>query len=295
MIKAILTLLRPHQYLKNTFIFLPLFFGLKIHHLDLLLACAYAFVAFSCVASAVYIFNDYQDREDDRQHPRKKFRPLASGMVSSRQAGILFLSLLLAGLGIAFWLDLRFFFLLTFYLVLNLAYSVRLKHIALVDVSIIASGFVLRLLAGHFASGVDLSLWIVIMTFLLALFLALAKRRDDVIIFLESGTRARKVIDGYNLPLLDAAMVMMATTTVVCYIMYTVSPEVVHRVGSDRLYLTTIFVIMSILRYMQITFVEKRSGSPTEILIHDRLFQALLLAWLATFGVIIYPVLRLAF
>lgn len=292
MIKAYFQLLRPHQYLKNTFIFLPLFFGLKIHHLDLLLACGAAFAAYSLVASAVYIFNDYRDREDDRRHPRKKDRPLASGAVSSREAFVLFASLVALGLAIGFGLNLELGLLLCFYLVLNLAYSWKLKHIALVDVSIIASGFVLRLLAGHYATGVELSLWIVIMTFLLALFLALAKRRDDVLIFLESGTKARKVIDGYNLPLLDASMVMMATSTIVCYIMYTVSPEVVERVGSDKLYLTTVFVIMCILRYMQITFVEQRSGSPTEILIHDRLFQALLLAWLATFGAIIYPGLR---
>lgn len=295
MIKSIIQLLRPHQYLKNTFIFLPLFFGLKIHHLDLLLACGVAFAAYSMIASAVYIFNDYQDREADRQHPRKKFRPLASGAVTTRQAAVLFGLLLMIGFGISLTINLQLFGLLLFYFVLNLAYSAKLKHIALIDVSIIASGFVLRLLAGHFATGVELSMWIVMVTFLLALFLALAKRRDDVIIFLESGTKARKVIDGYNLPLLDAAMVMMATTTVVCYIMYTVSPEVVSRIGSDKLYLTTIFVIMSILRYMQITFVEKRSGSPTEILIHDRLFQAMLVAWLATFGVIIYPGLRDAF
>lgn len=285
---SVLRLLRPHQYIKNLFIFLPLFFALKVTQADLLLSALWAFIAFSLTASAVYVFNDYLDIEDDRQHPKKCTRPLASGEVSKTEAKGLMAGLILIGMGLMAWIDMSALYVLAFYVVLNLAYTLRLKHVAVLDVAIIALGFVLRLFVGSFVTGVPLSMWIVVMTFLLALFLALAKRRDDVLIYLETGQKMRKVIDGYNLKFLDSAMVMMASVVIVAYTLYTISADVTSRLHSEYLYLTVLFVILGIMRYMQIAFVEEDSGSPTRVMLKDRFLLVVVVGWLATFFWIIY-------
>ena len=196
--------------------------------------------------------------------------------------------LVVVGMGLMAWIDLGAFYVLVFYVTLNLAYTVRLKHVAVLDVAIIALGFVLRLFVGSFVTGVPLSMWIVVMTFLLALFLALAKRRDDVLIYLETGQKMRKVVDGYNLKFLDSAMVMMASVVIVSYTLYTISVDVISRLHSEYLYLTVIFVILGIMRYMQIAFVEEDSGSPTRVMLKDRFLLIVVIGWLATFFWIIY-------
>lgn len=288
MMRSYITLLRPYQYVKNLFIFLPLFFGQKIFEIDLLSKTFVAFVAFSLIASAVYIFNDYHDVEADRSHPIKKNRPLASGAIAVRTALALMIILLVGGLGMALILMPRVLYLILLYLLLNLLYTIRLKHIAIVDVSIIATGFVVRLFVGSETSGIDLSVWIVLMTFLLALFLALAKRRDDILIYVDNGQKTRKVIDGYSLEFLNASMMVMASVVIVSYIMYTQTAEVIRKLNTDKLYLTVFFVILGIMRYMQLSFVEKNSGSPTKILLKDKFIQITILGWLLTFGILLY-------
>jgi 4-hydroxybenzoate polyprenyltransferase len=171
---------------------------------------------------------------------------------------------------------------------MNIAYSLYLKHVAIIDVTVIAIGFVLRLFVGAAVTDIELSMWIVIMTFLLALFMALAKRRDDVLIYLNTGKKMRKVIDGYNLQFLDAAMAIMASVVIVAYTIYTTSAEVVERVHSQYLYLTALFVILGIMRYLQITFVQKESGSPTRIVLKDRFVQLTLIGWILSFVWILY-------
>lgn len=286
-IKPYIILLRPHQYLKNLFIFAPLFFGGKIYQLEPLLATVLAFVSFSLVASSIYILNDYKDIDEDRAHPVKKFRPLASGEVQLAAAFTLMAALLLAGGVLAFLQNRVLFSLIGGYVLLNVLYSVRLKHVSLVDVFIIALGFVLRIYAGAAVTGIPLSMWIVLMTFLLALFLALAKRRDDILL---AGQRlgVRKNIDGYTIELANSAMTIMASVIMVSYIMYTVSADVIAKFHTEYLYTTSIFVLFGILRYLQITFVEKKSGSPTMILLRDRLLQYTLAAWILFFTVMIY-------
>jgi decaprenyl-phosphate phosphoribosyltransferase len=281
-------LLRAHQYLKNLFIFLPLFFSLRIDEADLLAKATLAFVIFSAVSSAVYIFNDYYDVAEDRTHPAKRERPLASGRVSARVALALAAGLLMAGLAASWLLSPDMFSLLVVYVILNAAYSIGLKHIPIVDIFVIAVNFVLRIFVGGAVTHVEIYMWIIIMTFLLALFLALAKRRDDVLIFLEMDQKTRRSIDGYNLVFIDSAMMAMAAVTIVAYIMNTVSHDVIVKFGTDKLYLTTAFVILGILRYMQITFVEEKSGSPTEILLKDRFIQLAILGWIGSFGILIY-------
>jgi 4-hydroxybenzoate polyprenyltransferase len=281
-------LMRPHQYVKNFFIFLPLFFALKITNTELLLNAFIGFVSFSILSSAVYILNDYQDIEEDRQHPKKKNRPLASGAINKTQAMSIMLLLLLIGFSLISSISMTASYILLTYVLMNIAYSLYLKHIAILDVSIIAIGFVLRLFVGATVTGIHLSMWIVIMTFLLALFMALAKRRDDVLIYLKTGKQMRKVIDGYNLQFLDGAMMIMASVVIVAYTLYTTSSEIIARVQSEYLYLTALFVILGILRYLQITFVEENSGSPTRIILKDTFIQFTLLGWIVSFSWIIY-------
>jgi len=284
----VVQILRPHQYLKNLFIFLPLFFGLQFSRIDLLAQSAVAFIAFSLTASSIYILNDILDIEEDRQHPKKLGRPLASGRLAISKAAILAVILAACGSLIMGLLSISALAVLAVYFLVNLSYCIKLKHIAIVDVVVIAVGFVLRLAIGSTVTDVQLSIWIVVMTFLLALFLGLAKRRDDILIFLNTGNKMRPVVDGYNLKFLDAGIQIMAAVVIVAYIMYTVSPEVVHRTQTEHLYLTAFFVIFGILRYLQTIFVEENSGSPTQILLHDHFLQAVLGGWALSFAWLIY-------
>lgn len=267
---------------------MPLFFVGQIANVELLLNAVVAFIALSVSASAIYILNDYQDIEEDRQHPKKKFRPLASGAVLKKHAIILTGIFFTVGVSIMAILSFQAFGILCAYIALNIGYSFYLKHIAILDVSIIAVGFVLRLFVGSTVTEIPLSMWIVIMTFLLALFMALAKRRDDVLLFLNTGKKMRKVIDGYNLQLIDSAMMIMASVVIVAYILYTTSTEVLQRMQSEYLYLTALFVILGIMRYLQIAFVENNSGSPTKIVLKDKFMQITILAWVLSFVWIIY-------
>ena len=229
--KNILTIIRPQQYIKNIFVLLPLFFSGQIINIELIPNALMAFVAFSLSASAVYILNDYKDIKEDRKHPKKKYRPLASGLISKNVALSLMTVLLIMGFSLMAIISFNALVILSLYIILNIAYSCNLKRIALLDVTIIASGFVLRLFVGSFAYEISLKIWIVVMTFLLALFMALAKRRDDILIFQKSGNKMRKAVTGYNLQLIDGAMIIMASIIIVAYINFTTSPENIEKIS----------------------------------------------------------------
>jgi len=314
-IKNYLALLRVEQYVKNLFIFLPLFFALKITHVDLLLNNIVAFLCFSLIASAVYILNDYKDIEEDKKHPVKKLRPLAAGLINHRKALTIMALLTIISLAVSYYVEINLFFVLLAYFAVNVAYSFGMKHVPIVDLFIVSGGFVFRILAGAEASGVEASMWIILfivsggfvfrilagaeasgveasmwiilMIFLLALFLGLAKRRDDILLSM-NGHNTRKNIDGYNLEFVNAGMIIMAPVIIVSYISYTVSPQIIEQFHTRYLYLTVLFVVLGILRYMQITFVENNSGNPTKILLTDRFLQIAIIAWLVTFVVLIY-------
>ena len=285
---VLIKLMRLHQAIKNFFIFMPLFFAGLIMDVQLLHLAFLAFISFTCVASAVYIFNDYHDIEEDKAHPKKKFRPLASGDVSIKVAMFILCVLLVIGLGLMFYTSVSAFKILLAYVLMNLAYSLALKKMAIIDVCIIAIGFVLRLFIGSVVTDVPLSMWIVVMTFLLAFFIALAKRRDDVIIYEETGKQMRAAIKGYNLKFLDSALVITAALTIVSYLLYTVSPDITQRLHNNYLYISTVFVIMGILRYLQITFVEKNSGSPIQLVFTDIFLQIVIVLWVLFFSWILY-------
>ena len=287
-LELIIKLMRIHQYAKNLFIFFPLFFAIKITDIGLFSNVFIAFIAFSLTASAIYTLNDYCDIEEDRQHYKKKDRPLASGAISKSQAIIIMSALFCVGFSLMALLSFKAAGILAVYVVMNIAYSFYLKHISIVDVNIIAIGFLLRLFIGSVVTDIHLSKWIIIMTFLLALFIALTKRRDDVLIFLDTGKKMRKVIDGYNLQFLDTTMTIMASVVIVAYTLYTTSPEVESRINSEYLYLTVFFVILGIMRYLKVVFVHNNSGSPSKIITSDLFMQLTLLGWIGTFIWMLY-------
>jgi decaprenyl-phosphate phosphoribosyltransferase len=289
MMKKYMILIRPQQYLKNLLIFFPIFFNLQLNDPALLYRNFLAFIAFSLAASSVYIFNDYQDITEDRRHPVKKARPLAAGEVSRIIAVVLMLFLAFSGLSVAvFFTGANVCFLILCYLALNVIYSLKLKHIAIIDVVILAAGFLIRIFVGGAVSQIKLSMWIILMTILLSLFLALAKRRDDYLLYLSSGEKARKAVDGYSLELLNALMVMMVPVIIVVYIMYTISPEIIAKAHTDKVYLTVIFVIVGLIKYLQISFIDGKAGCPTEVICHNRFMQLIVLGWLVTFGALLY-------
>jgi 4-hydroxybenzoate polyprenyltransferase len=241
------------------------------------------------MASAVYVLNDILDVREDRQHPVKKLRPIASGAITVSQAGVFLITLLVLAITLSFvFLPKNLLFILIAYLFLNIAYSFSLKHFAIIDVVCIATGFVLRIFAGGIAAEVPVSHWLVLMVFLLAIFLALAKRRDDLILNAHGYNNTRRSLKHYNLDFISHCMVAMTSITIVSYILYTVSPEVVERHGTNKLYLTTFWVIIGFLRYMQITFVHQNSGSPVTVFLKDVFLQIVLVLWLATFYLLLY-------
>ena len=286
-----LLLIRPKQWAKNVFVLLPMFFGRQLTNPATLQSSLLVFAAFSFIASSVYCINDLIDVEADRQHPVKCKRPIASGAVSRKQGWLLTVVMALLSAATVLTLSSHIWQVLAVlagYYLLNIAYCTRLKNYAIIDVCVIAFGFVLRILAGGVATGISVSRWLVLMTFLLTLFLSLAKRRDDVLRMNATGKAPRKNTIRYNLTFINQAITITASVTTVCYIMYCVSPEVVAAFGTSNLYLTTIFVIIGLLRYIQLAVVDEQSGDPTKIVWKDRFTQLVILAWLSSFLFLIY-------
>ena len=290
-IRHIIKVARPTHWIKNIFVFLPVFFGGALLNTTEVVAAALTFMSFSLAASAIYCLNDIIDVDADRAHPVKCKRPIASGAITIPQAyGMMTVSLLIS-IVLMFLLPeghAKSILVIIAYFVINVAYCLRLKEYAIIDVCIIASGFVLRILAGGYATGVHLSKWIVLMTFLLTLFLAFAKRRDDVLRMNTTGRAPRKNTSRYNLTFINQAITITGSVMVVCYVMYTVSPEIIAQFATDKLYLTSILVILAILRYLQISVVDEKSGDPVKVAFSDRATQLILLAWMLSFLIIIY-------
>jgi decaprenyl-phosphate phosphoribosyltransferase len=283
-----LRLLRVRQYIKNLFILAPAFFAGMIPDSTALLRLSLGFIAFCSAASAVYIFNDLRDRDYDRRHPQKRLRPLAAGRITPLPALTVAVLLLGGAVVVGFFLADQTLLYLGLYLGINILYSLRLKHIPILDVTLVAVGFPLRLFFGGAIVAVPLSTWIILATFLLALFIALGKRRDDVLLQAEGEAPTRASVDGYNLEFTQAGMLILGAVVIVTYILYTVSPEVQAHFTTDHLYLTTLFVIVGILRYFQQVLVHGRGGNPTELMYSDRFLQLVILLWVLSFAALIY-------
>jgi len=282
-----LKLMRIHQWVKNVFVFLPIFFAGKFFDYNALIDSITGFFCFSFVASSIYIINDYVDIESDRNHPEKKDRPLASGAVSKNAALILFAFLLSITISFLIYIEnIKVLILIAIYFVLNIAYSFKLKHIALLDISIISFGFLLRLLVGGYITGISISDWAIILTFSLALIMAIGKRRGELVNAELSG-KTRKSLDGYNLDFLNTALGVASTITILAYLMYVLSPKAQNEIHHNVLY-TVIFVIIGVLRYLQQTFVFNKTESPTKMIFKDHFLQIILILWGICFAILIY-------
>jgi len=275
------------------FVFMPLFFGHQLLNIPLLLNAMVMCVSFSFIASAVYCLNDIIDVEADRRHPVKCKRPIASGDVSVPTAYLMMLILIAMSISVLFLSSVGVvsgICVIVAYLLMEIAYCLKLKRYAIIDVCMLSLGFVLRIIAGGVVTDIVISHWLVMMTFLLTLFLGIAKRRDDVLKMMSTGIAPRHNTKRYNLTFVNNAITITASVMLVCYIMYTVSPEVTENFHTRYLYLTSIFVLIGLLRYMQLAVVDEKTGDPTKILLHDRFTQLVVAAWGLTFLLIIYVV-----
>jgi len=285
--------MRPKQWPKNLVVFAGLIFAQKIftaaggtlviHWIPILRSLG-AFAAFCLVSSATYLLNDVYDREADRIHPTKRNRPIASGALPVSSAVIASILLFLVGLGGSFLLSWKLLAVLLGYLILTVAYSARLKHVVIIDVLILAVGFVLRAFAGTVAIDVSLSVWLFLCTILLALFLALTKRRAEMTVF-EGATQQRSVLANYSLPLLDQMISVVTASTVVSYAIYTTTPSEFH---TRNLVLTVPFVLYGIFRYLYLVYQKQVGTDPDRALFRDVPFVINTLLWLIASGVIIY-------
>ncbi len=247
-----------------------------------------AFAVFCLVSSAIYILNDYRDREEDRLHPFKKHRPLAAGLFNPTFALIIMTLFLIVGVLLSMTQEVRFRWIVIAYVVINFAYSLGLKKVSIVDLMIVAIGFILRVLAGGIAADVPISKWLVVMVFLLSLFIVVTKRRDDILEFIKTGKVLRTTIHHYNLDFINSVISTLSGMIILAYILYTISPEVIERMHSNYLYFTGIFVVIGLLRYLQIILVENSGGSPVNIIYKDRFIHVTIFCWLCSFYTILY-------
>jgi decaprenyl-phosphate phosphoribosyltransferase len=285
---ALVRTVRPHQWIKNGFVIAPLVFAKRLEDGTALTRSLIAFAAFCALSGAVYAFNDVRDVDADRAHPIKKNRPIAAGQLSERAALIAAGVLAVAGLATAFVLDWRCGTCASIYLAQTTAYSVRLKHVAFVDVIMVATGFLLRVLGGAYAIPVPASHWLLICTALLALFFGLGKRAHELAAVLKSGGKVgetRASLAGYHPSVLRAAMLVLGAATAVAYVLYTRDPHTVAFFGTDRLVWSAPFPAIGITRFLVLALWRPKADSPTEAMLRDPLSLATLVAWA---GVVIY-------
>lgn len=288
--KSLIKSLRPEQWLKNGFVLAPLVFSGRLTDQAAVIESAGAVIAFCALASATYLINDLLDREADRGHPVKRLRPIASGQLGVGRALLTALVLVGAGGGMAAWLGGPFAVVLGLYFAMTLLYSALLKQLVFVDVLIVAMGFVLRVVGGAVAIEVPVSRWILLCAFLLALYLALGKRRSELVLLGEGADTHRVVLGQYTLPLVDQSISVVLGATVLAYTLYTVAPDTVAKVGSEGLMATVPIVMYGLFRYLYLLHRHELGGSPTRALLTDRPLLVCVLVWLA----VAIVVLRLA-
>jgi 4-hydroxybenzoate polyprenyltransferase len=288
MLSAVLASLRPRQWIKNLFVFGGLIFAQQLFFPPAVWTALGAFVIFCGLSGAIYLLNDVADRDKDRLHPDKRLRPIASGRLPVPAALGAALVLIGGGLAAATWLSLPFAVVALAYVVLLSAYSAWLKHIVIVDVLVVAIGFVLRAVAGALAISVAISGWLLICTILLALFLALGKRRHEVLALGEAAARHRPILAEYSAALLDQMIAVVTASTVTAYALYTMSPETVAKFQTPLLPVTLPFVLYGIFRYLYLLYRRELGGNPTDIVLRDRALLLNSLLWLAVVLVLLY-------
>ncbi len=279
--------MRPEQWLKNGFVLAPIVFSGLVGDPDAWLRTILAVLAFCAASSAVYLVNDVIDREADRAHPIKRNRAIASGEVSVTTALVVAVFLLAAAGVISVWLGGWFPAVLAAYVSLVLLYSALLKRAVFLDVMVVAAGFVLRVVGGAVAIDVPVSRWILVVTYLLALYLALGKRRSELVLLGAEADNHRAVLGHYTLPMVDQAISVVLGATVVAYALYTVAPETVAKVGSEGLLATVPIVLYGLFRYLYLLHRHELGGSPTKALLTDRPLLVCVVVWLAVAAAVI--------
>ena len=288
MIGPLVRSFRPAQWTKNSFVLAPLVFGRLMGDPQAVLRAFLALVAFCCASSAVYLFNDLRDREEDRKHPLKRLRPLASGALTAPVAIAALAVLLIAAFAIAFSLTPGLAVILAVYVLLNLLYTVWLKHMVILDVMCISVGFVLRVIAGAEATHIEVSRWLFLCTIFLALFLAFSKRRHEIILLAGSASGQRPVLDHYSPAFLDQMINVVTASAVVSYALYSVSPETVNKYHTQNLVYTIPLVLYGIFRYLYLMYQRPGERNPTEAILRDAPFLINMILWGLAVVAIVY-------
>jgi len=277
---------RPLQWTKNVLLFFGLIFALKLTNLALDERAIAGFLVFCAVSSGVYLINDLADVEKDRQHPKKRNRPLAAGMITPTQTIVLAIVLFAGSIAASYVLGLVFAALVVFYVVMMLLYSFELKHVVLIDVFVLAAGFVIRAVAGAVVVGVPISPWLYVCTVLASLFLGLGKRRQEIVLLSNGAGNHRRILEEYSIPLLDQLIMIVTSSTIMAYSLYTFSAE--NLPSNHTMMLTIPFVLYGVFRYLYLMHQRNAGGSPDEVILSDRPLLMTALLWLLTAGAVLY-------
>jgi 4-hydroxybenzoate polyprenyltransferase len=280
--------LRVYQWSKNLLVFAALLFAQEFFHADKVLTSLLAFATFCMAASATYLFNDLQDVEQDRQHPKKRHRPIASGALPVSAAWVVLVALYVAAGALALYVGLGFALCLAAYLLLTLSYTLFLKHLIILDVMVVALGFVIRAMAGAMAIQVEFSNWLMVCTLFLALFLGLSKRRHEITLLETGASSHRKVLEDYSVHYLDQLILIVAGGAIITYTIYTCSPDVVEKFHTDKLYITLPFVVYGVFRYLHLIHHKTGGGDPSRTLVTDLPLLVTVFLWGISCVVIIY-------
>ena len=273
-------LLRPRQWFKNVFVFAGLIFSRHFFYPESIERSVFAFLVFSVLSSSGYIINDILDFREDRAHPLKSKRPIAAGKIGRGQAAFLAVLLFAISLVVAFLLSVNFFYVCVVYTMLITCYSFGIKNIVILDVLFVAIGYVLRAIAGAVVITVEISSWLLLCTLLIALFLAISKRRTEIVLLGDEATKHRKILSQYSLGLLNQMIAVVTAACIVAYCLYTLAPETVSKFGTRNLIFTVPFVIYGIFRYLYITYQKVETDIPERALLNDIPLQLCLLAWI---------------
>lgn len=275
--------LRIKDWIKNVFIFAPMIFSFHLFQIEYIKSSLIAFILFGFIAGSVYIFNDLVDKNYDKNHPKKKNRPIASGNLSVRNAYLSIFVILTIDLYLIYKFNLKFLYISLFYLVLNAFYSLVLKKLVILDILVISIGFVLRVMIGGYVNNIYLSPWILITTFLLAIFLALIKRRQELVKTENKSLTTRKILKKYNIEFLNQLISITTALTIITYIIYVIMPDVQRKFNSEYLYLTVPFVIFGLFRYLYLTYIKDMGENPADIILSDLAFTLNLILWVGVF------------
>jgi len=281
--KGFINLLRPKQWIKNLFLFAALLFSRNMDKPQYVLTVLYAFLCFCMISSTVYIFNDIRDVEKDRQHPRKRMRPIAAGIIDRREAQILMIIMLPVSVILSFMLDYSFGVIVMTYLLNNVVYTLHVKNIVILDVMSIALGFILRVSGGAVVIGVTISPWLLLCTFLLSLFLGFSKRRNELLILQADAHSHRSILEHYSLDFIDNMLSIVTASTLISYSLYTF-----YASESKHSMVTILFVLYGIFRYQYIVYNKKMGGSPEEIILTDIPLIVDIMLWILVSIIILY-------